>query len=237
MKYFLSILFFILTSPLSALTLSDEFRRAEVGDYVVFLEQKHLTLFRIASRDETHLGIEEITTQEKNIDVNTVVWQKWLRDGAPHHTSWTLSLLDFTTGQITASYSYSTNEWQGDQTIVSFLPTLLKLPLESVPVEQRKKIGVAPDAGDRDFRKLWTPKVIFNREVIPQVPFDVYRAEWPDDESELRGKVVLLYLPRGQECLNYFPYWIEVVGLVGRVKLRVIDSGKALDSPQRIPAH
>lgn len=237
MKYFIAVLFFIALSPLSALTLSDEFRRAEVGDYVVFLEQKHLTLFRIASKNDKEIGIEEITAQEQGINPQTANWQQWLQEGAPNHTSWTLSLLDLETGAMKASYSYTTNEWQANQTVASFLPTLLQLPLETVPLDLRKRIGPPPEKGEQEARKLWTPKVTFHHTAVPQVPFAVYRAEWPQDESDLRGKVVLLYFATGKatECLSYFPYWIEVVGLVGRVKLRVIDSGKGLESPQLLP--
>ena len=91
------------------------------------------------------------------------------------------------------------------------------------------------ESGEPDLRKLWTPKVIFNGKTYTP-PFQVFRARWPKDTTELSDKIIELYIPKPEkqeppECLDYFPYWVEIVGKISKVKLRVIDSGQGLPSP------
>ena len=120
---------------------------------------------------------------------------------------------------------------------LSFLPTLFNLQLVPVPQDERKRIGVPPEAGEPDRRKFWTPKVVFEGQTYTP-PCQVLRAEWPKDATELSGKVIYLYIPECQTtkppcCLDYFPYWVEIVGNISKVKLRVINSGKGLTSPAK----
>ncbi len=235
----------LLTIPAFGITLLDEFSKAKEGDFAVFEQQKQITLFRIAKKTDKEMTIEEVTATAKPADLN---WQAWLTKGAPTHTSWTLSRFDLTTGTIESIYSYGTNEWiQTDSTgnaTFTFLPTLFTLPLVAVAENDRKRIGPPPESDEHDRRKLWVPKAIFQGKAH-LVPFYVFRVEWPKDVTELSGKAIYLYIPYSKEnqsgkfenndCLNYFPYWVEVVGKISKVKLRVIDSGKNLTSPATLP--
>ena len=241
----LSISACLLSIPAFAITLLDEFSKAKEGDFAVFEQQKQITLFRIAKKTDKELIVEEVTATAKPADLN---WQAWLTQGAPMHTSWTLSRFDLATGAIQSIYSYGTNEWiQTDgarDVTLTFLPTLFTLPLVVVLENDRKRIGPPPESGESDRRKLWVPKAIFQGKAN-LVPFYVFRVEWPKDVTELSGKVIYLYIPgsneskknerQTDECLNYFPYWVEVVGKISKVKLRVIDSGKNLTSPAALP--
>ena len=236
--FFLSLSLFI--SQLFATTLLDKFKNSHEGDFAVFEQQKQITLFRIAKKTDQEMVVEEVTATAQPADSN---WQEWLTDGAVTHTSWTLSRFNLSTGAIESIYSYGTNEWiQADgakEATFTFLPTLFTLPLVSVADKDRKRIGPPPEAGDQERRKLWVPKVIFQGK-IETLPFHVFRVEWPKDVTELSGKTIYLYLPedsKNSDCLDYFPYWVEVIGKVSKVKLRVIDSGKNLTSPAYLPAH
>lgn len=226
-NFFLFVLLFFVPLHCAAHTLGDEFKKAEVGDFIVFQHQKHITLLRIAEKDEKSLAVEEITTQESSVDPKTISWESWLENFAPGHTSWIVSRFNLPDFAVESVFSYTTNEWIGNEPLFQFLPTLLNLPLEPVKKEDRKRIGPPPSEGEIDFRKEWLPKIIFNAKVIP-TECHVFKTSWPKDGGELAGKTLYLYIPISKECLNYFPYWIEIAGRLAKVKLRVIDSGKGL---------
>jgi hypothetical protein len=215
-------------------TLADQFQQAKAGDFVVFQQNHHITLFRVSAVAGSIVDIEEVTSSDKEINPKIISWQEWLENGAPHHSSWTLTRIDLDSGKVLSNLSFSSidNEWVRNQPLFIFLPTLLRLPLETVPPEQRKQVGAPPRPGDIDRRKPWLPKVIVaGKELPPPVPFAVYRAKWPSDNSELSERTIYLYLCLAPQALSYFPYWVEIGGKIGTVKLRVIDSGTGLLPP------
>jgi hypothetical protein len=226
----LFLLLFIVHSALFAHSLSDELKSAAVGDYVVFSEQKHIILFRIADLHEDFV-VEEIALPESSCKPATMNWQEWLMQDAPGNSSRTVTYIDKTTGAIKKMYSISDGEWVEQKPLFPFLPALFSLPLELVPPKERKLSGPPPLEGEQDFRRPWSPKVVFEKKVIKDVAFDVFRTRWQKDASELSEKAIVLYFPRSKECLSYFPYWIELTDGFGKVKVRVIDSGKNLISP------
>ena len=69
--------------PGVALTLLDEFQKAETGDFAVFEQQKQITLFRIAEKTDKDLVIEEVAATTATLDPKTINWQAWLSQGAP----------------------------------------------------------------------------------------------------------------------------------------------------------
>jgi hypothetical protein len=210
-----------------ALTLGDEFKKAEIGDFVVFEHQKLITLLRIAEKDEKTLGIEEITAPRNTIDPKTISWKDWVSKGAEHHTSWIVTNFDPQTYKVQSTISIDSHEPVDTAALFQFLPTLLNLELRNVPQDERKRIGPPPMGDEPDFRKLWLPQVVFEGKII-HPEFQVCTTKWPADGSELTGKTIYLYIPHSKECLSYFPYWVEVSGKFHNVKLRVIDSGKNL---------
>ncbi len=217
---------------LHALTLREEFYKAESGDFIVFAHQKQLTFFHIMEKTENECTIEEITVQEKDIDKNNS-WQAWLASDAPGHTAWRVCRVSMTSGEILRSFSLVGSNWIQDSLNpqYSFLPTLLKLHLTLVPIEARKRIGPPPMPGEPDFRKLWQPKVYYEGSE-QAVQCHVYRTEWPKDVSDLSGRVLYIYIPKpSSQALSFFPYWIEITGNIGKVKLRVVDSGRLLYNP------
>ncbi len=222
----------IVSLPLNALTLLDRFQDAENGDFVVISEGKHLTLFHILERTKEILAIEEITIQERNLPAN-ISWQAWVKARAPQHTAWTISTFDILKQTVVSTYSYSSQEQLFLDEQFSFLSTLLKLELQSIPSNSRKRVGVPPMDGEQDHRKIWHPVIIFDGKK-QETSCSAYTALIPQGIPEVGGKRADLYFPSGDNCLNYFPYWIEIRGAILKVKLRVIDSGKQLSSPASV---
>src|SRR5581483_3638343 len=119
------------------------FQEAKPGDYVVFYHDKEITLLRVGERSEKELVIEEITANEKAVSKEQN-WQEWILEGAPNHTSWLISSFDIHNGKSLSTYSVAINEWTEPDQILSFLPTLLKLPMKEAPLDARKRIGPTP---------------------------------------------------------------------------------------------
>ncbi|MDB6081547.1 MAG: hypothetical protein JWO53_819 [Chlamydiia bacterium] len=221
--------FFLTTQTLYAAedihqTLGSRFQKAEAGDFVVVEQGKLMTLFHVMETHNNEIFIEEITAPLTKI----ASWQEWLNEEAPHYSSWTQTRVDLTTGKLISLFSRSHGEWIQSDALFSFLPTLLQLKFIKVPLDERKKVGPAPIAGEEERRKLWLPKIFVNGKEVPN-DCDVFQVKWPKDGSELSEKTLSLYLPKQEgKGLSYFPYWIEIAGKLGKVKLRVIDSGKGL---------
>ena len=50
--------------------------------------------------------------------------------------------------------------------------------------------------------------------------------------ADLSNKTIEIYLPRNSQIYpTYFPYWLQVNGVAGKAKIRIIDSGSRLKSP------
>lgn len=204
-------------------TLADRFLNAEAGDFAVIEQGKQMTVLYIAQKKDNALTIEEISAPYREVPS----WQKWLDDGALGYTSWTATTLDLSTGKVLSIFSRASGKWVKNESLFSFLPTLLKCTLTPVPQSEQKRIGPSPMAGEEERRKLWYPKIIVNGKEVANT-CSVFQTKWPNDASELSNKTITLYIPQAAESLKYFPYWIQVSGKIGKVKLRVIDSGKGL---------
>lgn len=234
-KFFYSFFFliFIFQTPVfSAIYLRDNLTRAQIGDYIVTIQNKTYTLLHVFDKTAQTLTIEEISIPIKKIPSHGFSWRNWVESGAPFNTSWLLYVIELSTGKIIKQFSFTKNEWSSLPDTNHLLSTLLNLRLVRVPLNQRKKIGPIPDNGI-DWRTIWQPRLVVEGKVIPGIVFDVWSARWPKDGSELAGKKVEIYIPENQELYpSYFPYWLEIRGAIGKGKIRVIDSGTRLNSPK-----
>jgi hypothetical protein len=220
---FLFIFFFqVANTFLGAFELKTRLTTAAPGDFIVYQYKSHITLVRIAKHSPNELVIEEITAPKGDYN-----WQEWLNKNAPEHTSWTITTLEPTTLKTLSSYSLDEPSAVAT-TDLQFLPTLLKLQLQSIPTDEQKKIGAEPMAGEVDMRKIWHPKIMWKGKSI-DIPIDAFKAMWPKDESELAGKIIEVYIPQ-KEALSYFPYWIEIGSGPLKAKVQAIDSGSGLSS-------
>ena len=231
-------LIFILTlaliNPLVSLNseeliLKNNMERAQPGDYIVVSVNKTETLFLIYAKKFPLLTIEEIAFPESKKPLN-LSWQEWINQGAPGNTSWIRYEIDLQTGKMIRYYSFTKKNWFEIPERDFFLSKLLNLKLTQIPENARKRVGPAPRSGP-EIRPFWQPRMIVEGRAIDGVLFDAWRTRWPTDGTDLSGKMIEIYLPKdSQRYPAYFPYWLQINGVVGKAKIRIVDSGKQLRS-------
>lgn len=214
------------------MVLRDNLQRAHQGDYVVTAQGKTYTVLHIFEKKNDLLTIEEISAPSGRLRQHNTYWKNWIKQGAPGHTSWIMYTIDLKNGKMLEYYSLTKNAWYDTSKTDSFLTTLLNLPLEQVPYQDRRKVGLPPLPGLSDKRSLWQPQMIVEGKEIIGVPFDAWRTVWPKDGSDLSGKTIEVFTPQNsQKYPSYFPYWLQISGLIGKAKIRIIDSGSNMESP------
>jgi hypothetical protein len=224
-----NLLFFmvlLVQATLSAKDIDQEIKKASSGDFVIYAYKQQSTLLRIAGNNGKELVVEEISSPKPEIRK----WQEWLNEGAPGHSSWTISRISLDNGTIKSVYNVDERAYITTPITFPFLPTLLTTPLTLIAASEKKRIGAEPLPGEMDFRPLWLPKIIFEGKEL-KTAVEAFRLVWPRDESELSGKTLELYFPVS-EAIIYLPYWIEMNAGLNKIKICVIDAGKGLSSPR-----
>ena len=228
-RQFVVLVFFVI-SPLSAdsLLLKNQLNGANPGDFVVTAQGKMRTLFLIRSVNKQLIHIEEVSLPEGR----ALNWNEWVKNGAPNHTSWVSYTIDLTLGKTSDRYSFPHGCFREKAPDSQLFATLLHLPFKKVSDRRRKKIG-ARTLHNRDNPTLfWQPRLINNGEKISGALFDAWEAYWPQDQSDLAGKKITIYLPQKRgEYPSYLPYWLEVA-VMSKPHLRIVDSGKGIESPK-----
>ncbi len=212
--------------------LRDNLSRANVGDFIVTGQNRTYTLLLIADKTPQTILIQEITVPEGRFPPDMPSWRDWVMQGAPGHTGWVAYELEPQSGRLLETFSYTKNSWCDLPSADSFLGTLVNLPLTLMPEQSRRRIGRAPNDGHADRRGVWQPSLVVDGQTVPHASFRAWRTYWPNDGGELAGKQLEIYLPTEEgRYPSYFPYWMQVSGVVGKAKMRIIDSGTALRSP------
>lgn len=210
------------------LQLRDNLRRAKPGDYLVTAQNRNYTVMTIQKVSPRQVVIEEITVPFKTVRAGEVSWKDWVAKGAPGHTCWIRLAVDLETGQLTEELN-NTRKRSLQQASGQFLTTLLTLPFESIPRSERRRVGPPPAAGSIDRRPFWQPKLLVEGYSLEGIRLQPWWAKWPRDGSELSGRVIEVFLPEsGQDYPDYFPYWLQISGVDGRAKIRIVDSGRGL---------
>ena len=207
-------------------------QNSEVGHFVVFEQGKTVTFLRIAAKSDKLLYLEEVSIPASRFAKLATSSREWYENGAPGHSSWTLSLIDLDRATLVKTYSYDRAEWRHGGALNPFFTTLFNMPFEELALEKRKRVG---RAGGSE-RGLWQPPLVVDGHPQPAVFFGVYTARWPKDGSELAGKRIEIYLPLAGEgeppiYPTFFPYFLEVEGKITGCRLRAIDCGKELVKP------
>lgn len=214
----------------SELFLKNNLSKAIPGDYIITAQNKNYTLLVIRSKDPQTISIDEITLpQALKPKDKTFSWKQWITNGAPGHTCWVMYSINLETGIINNAFSFTKNEWFSIPQSQNFLSTLLNLRLTLIPENERKKIGPSPASDSHDRRSIWQPPLIVEGQTIRGTSFDAWRTHWPKDNSELSGRTIEIYLPKdNKDYPSYFPYWLQIHGIIGKAKVRIIDSGSKL---------
>lgn len=234
---FLAACLLALSCTLQAYTvLKDNLQKAKPGDYLVIAQGKNYTVFLVNKKNETTLNIQEVTIPSIKLPDDNISWRQWILNRAPGNTSWVSYVLDIPTGQMYNYYSFTNGGWYSVNQVDNFLTTLLNLKLTKINPKDRKKIGPPPEVGTPDWRPTWHPRMVVDGVTIKGVLFDGWKTKWPKDNSELSGRTIEVFVPaENQMYPSYFPYWLQVTGLVGKAKVRIIDSGTNLQSPYQAP--
>ncbi|MEI8124171.1 MAG: hypothetical protein WCG42_00265 [Parachlamydiaceae bacterium] len=231
------ILFFMLPFSVNALQdellLRENLNKARKGDYLVTAQNKNYTILLVRNKTDELLDFEEITMPMSRSPSSPFSWKQWVENGAVGHTSWIMYTIHLPSGSMQQTFSFTRNEWISIPQSQNFFSTLLNLKLKKVNENERKKVGVPPSSDSRDRRRLWQPSLVVDGKVINGASFDAWRARWPCDGSELSGKIIEAYIPEeNNKYPSYFPYWLQISGIVGNAKVRIIDSGNNLISPK-----
>lgn len=214
------------------LFLKDNLQKANRGDFLVISSDKTETLMHIYDKQNGRVVIEEIAIPESTRAGTSLSWKEWVKQNAPGNTSWVLYEIDLTSGQMVQYYSFTKRGWFEIPEADNILSKLLNLQFSKIPEKARKKVGPQPTSGP-DWRPLWQPRLVVDGHVIKGVAFDAWTAKWPRDGGDLAGKTIEVYLPQdNQRYPSYFPYWLQITGMVGKAKIRIIDSGSGLVSPK-----
>jgi len=208
--------------------------KARPGDYLVTTQSKMFTVMHIRDKNGDDLVMEEISAPLNRIPKNRYTWHQWIECGAPGNTSWMMYHLNTATGKMQESFSYTKNCWFNIPESENFLSTLLNLQFTLVPLKERKRVGPKSSTSVvGEWRNLWQPRMVVNGLVVEGVSFNAWRGRWPSDGSELAGKVIEVYIPEESDLYpSYFPYWMQISGMIGKAKVRIVDSGTGLQSPK-----
>lgn len=232
--------FLFLAATLSAepYRLKERLVKAQVGDYMVVEGGKTTTLLCIRKISSHSFILEEISAPSPQIKKKPSSWSDWVKSGAPGHSSWSMIEIDLQSGQLLECFSFSRSSWVQTSEKESLIATLLYLPMKKVAPENQRKIGPPPLSGEPDFRKIWTPPLVFEGKKIESPRFDVYETLWPKDGTELSDKQVLVYFDL--ESNLPLPFWIQLETSHATAALRTLDSGKNLpvihrNMPRRVP--
>lgn len=218
--------------------LKERLEKGKSGDYIVTEANKMITVLVLRSSTKRSLVLEEISAPAQNLKNRPSSWIDWVKAKAPGHTSWSMIEMDPQSGQVMECYSFSRSAWIPMSQKESLFATLLDLPMKKVSPENLRKIGPPPLEGEPDFRKVWTPPLIFEGKALENAQFEVYETVWPEDDSELSNQQVSLYFDR--EKRSPLPFWVQVETSHVIASLRTIDSGKNLpviyrSMPRRVP--
>lgn len=218
----------------ASLYLRDNLKKAKAGDFIVTMQGKTYSLLHIDATTDQTMTIEEITVPVHKICRSQFSWRNWVEQGAPGNTSWVRYTIDLHTAEMKDYFSFTKNQWFEPPKQNNFLSTLLNLQLEYIPLVQRRKIGVSIRSAARDKRPIWQPQMIVDGRIVDCVTFDAWKTCWPKDGTDLSGRTIEVYTPRENGAYSsYFPYWLQISGVVGNAKIRIVDSGQGMPSRQK----
>lgn len=216
----------------NVLYLRENLKRAQKKDYLVTAQNKNYTLFHIYDKKNDFITIEEITVPMNRFPRHMGSWKQWINLKAPGHTSWVMYTINLKTAQMVEFYSLSKKTWYDVNKAENFLTTLLNLRLVEIPPEDRKRVGFPPLPGMTDHRPYWQPKLVVNGQDIQGAFFNAWTTQWPKDGTDLADKTIEVYVPvENDKYPSYFPYWLQISGIIGNAKIRIIDSGTQMESP------
>jgi hypothetical protein len=223
---------FICCLPLAlqAFSIKDKLKSAHEGDFIVTHQNNIYSILLVRNISDHSIRLEEISVPQNEMNLLETSWRTWLEAKSPGHSSWTTYEIDFAQEALTDSYSFSQKQWLYLDDSDYLFAKLMSLPLKKVPVQERRRIGPAPQQGEPDRRQLWNPPMVLDGKKIKNATYEVYKGKWPKDDSTLSECSIILYFDTTNPTFP-FPYWLEVTNGHYTFKLKTLDSGTDLKSP------
>ena len=210
--------------------MADRLLEGQEGDYLITEQDNIYSILLIRSLQKNAILLEEVSIPSHLINLSSIHWKSWIKQGAPGHSSWIQYEIDPQTLKLLEGYSFSKKGWLYLEDSERFLSNLLSLSLANIPPTDRKKIGPLPRDGEEDRRPLWTPS--FHIEGVKQSksPCEVWKGLWPKDDSLLSSCQITFYFPLQQNIP--FPIWIEASNGHLQYRIRCVDCGNGMTSPR-----
>lgn len=246
MKYLKFLLIFLFCSVISldaapSTFLKDRMQGSKIGDYIVTRIDNTYTVLIIKEKTNHTISIEEITIPAQRLHDKRFPWagwRHWVESGANGNTAWLLYTIHCSSGAVREYFCYKEGQWRSMSDVNNFLSTLVNLRFVKVRKEDMKRVGVVPpsERNGQDTRRIWMPKMVYEGKTQYGVEFEAWRTSWPRDCGELSGKTITVYMPKDEKAYpSYFPYWLEIKGMLGKAKISIVDSGRGLQSPRQGP--
>lgn len=209
--------------------LKENLQKSKKGDFIVALQNKNYTVLHIVDMTPALLTIEEIVIPYQRIPQKNFSWKEWIKNNAPGNTCWVRYPIDIVNGNMDRYFSVTKNNWFKLSQTDNFLSTLLNLKFSRIPADERRRVGPSQLDELTDNRPLWQPKMIVNGRRVDGVVFSAWHTQWPKDGGALSGKTIEVFLPdENQKYPSYFPYWLQIRGMVGKAHIHIVDSGNTL---------
>ena len=205
----------------------DRLLEGEKGDYIVTEQDRNYSLLLIRHIQQDSLLLEEISVPTHLINLSSIHWKQWIKENAPGHTSWIQYEIDPISLKLIEGYSFSKKGWLYLNETDQFLSKLLSLPLSKLSLDERKKIGPSPKEDEPDLRKIWNPPLFSEGKKIKS-SCEAWKTKWPKDDSLLSSCTIVIYFPSKET--SSFPSWIEANNGHFSYAIKVIDSGKRMES-------
>jgi hypothetical protein len=208
----------------------DKLYQATPGEYIVFEQNKILTLLTVSKNSENYITLEEISFKKPQEKISS--WNTFIQNKCKEALSWTSLVINKKETKILECTSYTQQENTTLLEQKNLFIQLLNLPLQTTHLEDRKKIGPRPLDGEKDRRSFWLPEVVKEGvKLEPKPEMDIVEAFWPKDHSELEGKKIHFYFAKNGFSL---PYFIQIDTTHLKLTLPAVDSGEHLILPRPI---
>jgi hypothetical protein len=196
--------------------IKENIAKAGEGDWLAIALDRNFSFYRVLDNNGSILHLEEVCISARTFKRQCISWRDWASRGYPGMAGRNVYRIDVLAGRLTNS----TNN--------AFLSTLMNLDLKKIPEMERIRAGRPLfNSGPTDTRAIWQPKLVYNGQQVMNASFDAYKARWPQDHSEMAGKLIEVYLPKeGEPYPSYFPYFMQVFGVIGKAKMHIVDSGR-----------
>lgn len=170
------------------------------GDVVVYDFHNSISVIQVLTIEEPKVQFRLVTaTKDVLSRENIPSWTLWLQKGVPGASTDEILSIDPIKKTVHEKGETRREEW---------LATLLSRELTPVPDSARRRAGPLPMSGEIDLRPLFSPKIIVHGMKV-ESGVTVFSTRWPDDGSDLSGRVLILYFPTSPQAVQAFPYWIE----------------------------